>query len=201
MLKIIIDIILVQIIRVLMIFVQTKKKDVVLWFLVIIYLKFNIPENQEQKNFYLEAYDISDGETIITDGDCYFINTTENIDYEIRIYKALRNNSFVRFGFLGFPSNFTMTVELRFKLSISLYFSDIALTYLNSLNKYNVQSLIDYLEDREKKLLEQKKRKSIAINAISQIVRKVFETTLDINLFDSDMFISSAKFYLPHFLG
>jgi hypothetical protein len=81
MLKIIIDIILVQIIRVLMIFVQTKKKDVVLWFLAIIYLKFNIPENQEQKNFYLEAYDISDGETIITDGDCYFINTTENIDY------------------------------------------------------------------------------------------------------------------------
>ena len=164
-----------------------------------IYLKFNIPENQEQKNFYLEAYDISDGETIITNGDCYFINTTENIDYEIRIYKALRNNSFVRFGFLGFPSNFTMTVELRFKLSISLYFSDIALTYLNSLNKTDVQSLIDYLADREKKLLEQKKRKSIAINAISQIVRKVFETTLDINLFDSDMFISSAKFYLPPF--
>ena len=91
-----------------------------------------------------------------------------------------------------------MTVELRFKLSISLYFSDIALTYLNSLNKTDVQSLIDYLEDREKKLLEQKK-KSIAINAISQIVRKVFETTLDINLFDSDMFISSAKFYLPPF--
>ena len=77
-----------------------------------IYLLFAIPNNQKQKNFFLEAYDISNGETIITNGDCYFIDTTQNTDYEIRIYKPLRNNSFIQFGFLGLLQNFTMLVRI-----------------------------------------------------------------------------------------
>ena len=62
-------------------------------------MKFDIPKKQKQKTFYIEIYNISNGETIISNGDCYFINTTKNIDYEIRIIKQLKNDSFVRFGF------------------------------------------------------------------------------------------------------
>ena len=50
-----------------------------------IYLIFSIPNEQTNKNFYLEAYDTSDKETIISNGDCYFIDTTQNVKYEIRI--------------------------------------------------------------------------------------------------------------------
>ena len=46
-----------------------------------IYLLFSIPINQTQKTFYLEAYDISNQETIISNGDCYLIDTNKNTDY------------------------------------------------------------------------------------------------------------------------
>ena len=36
-----------------------------------IYLLFDIPNDQEQKTFFLEAYYTSDQQTIITNGDCY----------------------------------------------------------------------------------------------------------------------------------
>ena len=100
-----------------------------------VYLIFNIPKTQEQKSFYLEAYDTSNNENIISNGDCYFINTAENNEYEIRIYKTLKTDSFIRFEFFGISENFTMMVKLRFTLSISLYFNDIALTDENSLIK------------------------------------------------------------------
>ena len=56
-----------------------------------IYLRFSIPRKQNQKTFYLEAYYTSNGETIISNGDCYYINTNQNNDYEIRIYKKTKS--------------------------------------------------------------------------------------------------------------
>ena len=42
-----------------------------------IYLIFTIPTSQKQKYFYLEAYDTSDNETIISNGDCYYLNVSK----------------------------------------------------------------------------------------------------------------------------
>ena len=100
-----------------------------------IYLRFTIPEKQEQKSFFFEAYYISDEETIISNGDCYFVNTRENVDYELRIYKTLRKKDYIRYGFLGISNDFIMEVKLHFILNIDLYFNDIALSNTNSLEK------------------------------------------------------------------
>ena len=164
-----------------------------------IYLQFNIPQKQKQKTFYLEAYDTSDGKTIISNGDCYFINTTENIDYEIRIYKKLKMFSYVQFGFLGISSNFTMRVTLRFPLSISLYFNDIALTNSNSLNKSDIPSLSGYLSRREEKINQQKKREKLAKETCTKIMENLFKSTINVTFFE-DPYFSFSVVPVPPFL-
>ena len=162
-----------------------------------IYLEFSILPNQIQKTFYLEAYDTLSGETIISNGDCYFINTTENIYYEIRIFKELKRDSYVQFRFLGLLPNFKMLVRFRFLLSIHLYFNDIALTYDNSLNEINIPELVDYKVQIDQKLIEQKERKEKAKETIINIMKKIFNTDIDITLFDDSNFISSISMYIP----
>ena len=162
-----------------------------------IYLIFTIPNEQTKKTFYLEAYDTSDKKTIISNGDCYFIDTTQNVKYEIRIYKTLKEKSFVRFGFLGLSDNFKMTVKLEFKLNHLLYFTDKSLDSDNSLYKDNQSSLVKYFEELNKKMAEQKKRKMLAKQTISQIVENVFSSSIDITLFDEDFFDSETKFVPP----
>ena len=162
-----------------------------------IYLIFTIPREQKQKTFFLEAYDTSNEETIISNGDCYFINITENDKYEIRIYKKLKEESFVRFGFLGLPKNFSMEVYLHFKLSIHLYFNDIYLTYANSINRTKEKSLEKYLEELERKKIEQKKRQIKAKEKCKEIMIKLFKTTININLFDNDLYMSSLPIVIP----
>jgi len=137
-----------------------------------IYLRFTIPEAQKQKSFFLEAYYISDEETIISNGDCYYINILENVDYELRIDKTLRKKSYIRFGFFGIPSDFNMEVKLHFILDIHLYFNDIALSGDNSLKRKDIDSLKEYLEEKDKKIIEQKKREKIAQEFCSTIMKK-----------------------------
>ena len=165
-----------------------------------IYLRFSIPEAQKQKSFYLEAYYISDDETIISNGDCYYINTIDNIDYELRIDKILRTNDYIRFGFFGIPENFIMEVKLHFILNISLYFNDIALSSRNSLNRDNITSLKEYLKERDKKINEQKIRERLAKETCSIIIKKVFGANFDINSFEGDRFFSSVKIVVSPFI-
>lgn len=162
-----------------------------------IYLIFSIPNEQTNKNFYLEAYDTSIKETIISNGDCYFIDTTQNAKYEIRIFKKLKENSFIRFGFFGLSDNFEMTVNLEFKLNHLLYFTDIALSSDNSLYKANQPSLVKYFEEFNKKMAEQKQRKMLAKQTINKIVENVFSSNIDITLFDEDFFDSETLFVPP----
>jgi len=157
-----------------------------------IYLRFTIPEAQKQKSFFLEAYYISDEETIISNGDCYYINILENVDYELRIDKTLRKKSYIRFGFFGIPSDFNMEVKLHFILDIHLYFNDIALSGDNSLKRKEIDSLKEYLEEKDKKIIEQKKREKIAQEFCSTIMKKIFGVDLDINSFEGDRFFSSV---------
>ena len=157
-----------------------------------IYLTFSIPETQEQKSFYLEAYSITDEESIITNGDCYLINTKENVDYELRIDKTLPTNDYIRFGFFGFKDDFIMEVQLRFLLDINLYFNDIALSYENSLKRNNIPSLEEYLKESEKHLALLKDRETIAKQMCYKIMEKFFDTYLDIDQFEGDAFFSSV---------
>ena len=156
-----------------------------------IYLTFTIPETQEQKSFFLEAYYITDEESIITNGDCYAINTKENIDYEIRIDQTLRTNDYIRFGFFGFKDDFTMEVQLRFLLDIHLYYNDISLDYTNSLKRNSIASLEEYLKERENQLSLQKVREKFAKQMCHEIMNKVFDSYLDIDQFEGDTFLSS----------
>ena len=156
-----------------------------------IYLKFTIPQKQEKKSFYLEAYYISDGETIISNGDCYYINTNENIDYELRIFKTLRENDYIRFGFFGIPDDFIMEVKLHFILNITLYFNDIALSIKNSLNKTSIPELEEYLIEKEKKIKDQKNREKIVKEICKKIMKNMFNIDLDADLFEGDSFFSS----------
>ena len=73
------------------------------------------------------------------------IDTNENVNYELRIHKNLRNRDYIRFGFFGIPDDFILGVKLRFNLNISLFFHDIALTNTNSLERNNISSLDKYL--------------------------------------------------------
>jgi hypothetical protein len=163
-----------------------------------IYLLFSIPKNQAQKTFYLEAYDTSDGGTIISDGDCYLINTNVNTDYELRIDSTLKQNSFIQFGFFGISNNFKMAVKLKFILDQVLYLTDIALTSSNSLYKSSLSNLVENNREMNIKLAKQKERQYLAKKAITRIVKKMFDFTIDIEILDEQYFYSQT-FSAPPF--
>ena len=125
-------------------------------------------------------YDTSNGETIISNGDCYLIDITKNSDYELRIYKELKSNSFVQFRFFGLPQNFTMQVRIQFELSMTLFMSDQNLYKYNSLYKNELVSLVKYIEEYNKKLVNQKERQIMCKESIKKIGNNFFGTKLDI---------------------
>ena len=165
-----------------------------------VYLIFTIPKTQNQKSFYLEAYDTSNKETIISNGDCYYIDTAENNEYEIRIYKNLKTDSYIRFEFFGISQYFTMMVKLRFTLSFILYLNDIPLTDTNSYNKTYIGSLKDYLIEKDKKIIQQKNREKLSKEICSKIMESIFNTFLNQTLFEdpyySSIIIPASPFFL-----
>ena len=165
-----------------------------------VYLTFTIPDTQNQKSFYLEAYDTSNKETIISNGDCYYINTTKNNKYEIRIYKKLKRDSYIRFEFSGISQDFTMTVNLRFTLDFILFVNDIALTDKNSYNKIYIDSLKDYLIEKGKKIIEQKNREKLSKATCSKIMESIFNTFLNQTLFEDPYYSSIVIPASPFFL-
>ena len=117
------------------------------------------------------------------------ISMYQNNEYEIRIYKKLKTNSYIRFGFFGISQNFTMMVKLEFTLNYFLYFSDIALTNKNSLNKSSI--FLSEENSTNEKTLEQKNREKLCKELCSKIMKRLFKTYLNINLFE-DSFSSSV---------
>ena len=93
------------------------------------------------------AYDSSTKDTIISNGDTYFIDCNQNNKYEIQIFKTLKNNSFIQLLFLGLPKNFNMKVEIRFKLDQLLYLEDFKLNDKNSLKSSDDELLLEYLDE------------------------------------------------------
>lgn len=162
-----------------------------------IYLIFYIPNTQSQKTFYLEAYDTTTKETIITNGDCYSINTAKNNKYELRIDKTLQKNSFVQFRFLGIDNNFKMTVKIEFELNLRLYWTDIALSGTNSLIKSEQEALKEYLKELDQKYILLQERQIKTKENIETIMKKMFDTILNINFGDDELFYSETLLVPP----
>lgn len=162
-----------------------------------IYLEFDIPMNQKQKTFYLEAYETTSGDTIISNGNCYLIDTNKNSKYEIRIYKALKKDSYVQFGFLGIPEDFVMSTHIVFPLSLYLYWTDIALGEDNSLYKEEIEALQKYIEQRKWLMLEKIERQNSARQTIIGIADRIFGTIIDVEPFENDFTQTVTISYFP----
>lgn len=153
------------------------------------YLKFNIPKQQKQKTFFLEAFSTSNGLVITSNGDCYSIDTTDNIYYELRIYKNLRANDFIRLGFFGIPDDFIMEVKLDFFFN-TLNFNAIVLDNKNSLYKSSFPSYQEISYNTNKNRKEQNDRKNSAIETCQTIMKSLFNKYLNISSFIGDAYYS-----------
>ena len=157
-----------------------------------VYLIFTIlPESQS--TFYLSAYDVSSGKTIISNGNCYHIDLNENLEYELRIYDELKLYSYIRFEFLGLKSGTELKVNFRFLLDIGLYQRDIALNYENSLVMDDIDFVKKYLGELEKKRINQSKRMEEAKEKARQICKIWFNFDLTLNLIKNE-YINADKF-------
>lgn len=156
-----------------------------------IYLKFNIPKEQKQKTFFLEAFYVSNSITITSNGDCYYIDTTENINYELRIYKKLRTNDFIRLGFFGIPEDFIMEVKLDFFFN-TLNFNAMVLDNRNSVYKSSFPSYPEISDNSNKNRIDQNERKNTAKKTCQIIMKSLFNIYLDIISFIGDAYYSFA---------
>ena len=145
-----------------------------------IYLIFHLPNDQINK-FYLMAYITSTKETIISNGDFYEIDPNENNKYEIRIYKQLKNNSYIQFLFLGLPKNILIKVDIKFKLDIFLFLRDIKLKDDNSKNSTNDILILKFLEDINKQQNNQIQRLNEVKEITYKILKYMFDTTMTVN--------------------
>jgi len=127
------------------------------------------------------AYDSSTKDTIISNGDTYFIDCNQNNKYEIQIFKTLKNNSFIQLLFLGLPKNFNMKVEIRFKLDQLLYLEDFKLNDKNSLKSSDDELLLEYLDEINNKSNAQKERIVSAKKNFCKIIQNIFDTTINLN--------------------
>ena len=169
------------------------------------YLQFNIPENQIQKSFYIEAYDASNGENLIKGGDCFFINTSEydtsNSKFTF-IFSNLDNITFVRFRFFGLSEGFSMSVKLQLDAAIDFLIEYKTLLYYyqdsDSLNKSDIENLEENTEEYKEKMEEQKEYIEIAKEIIKNTILQLFYSNIDLNLFGDDIF-GSTVIYAPPF--
>ena len=143
---------------------------------------FYIPSRQIQKWFFFEAYDLLTKESIITGGDCFFINATENFIYQIRFTKPLKTSSiynFIQFNFFGLEPNFFMLVQAEFRSDIYFAFRAVFIDDSSSLYKYQIEDLKKYLDELDILKSKQKERKDEAFEHANKIVNTLFHKSLD----------------------
>ena len=160
----------------------------------IIRLSFYFPTDQK-KLFYLMAYDTSNNENIISNGDYYEIDCTiiNNKTYEFRIYQTLKNNSFIQFLFLGLSQNPPIIVYMSFIPSF-IFFQDTIL--YKSLNSSNNELILKYLEEKEEKTKNQFEKLNEVKEIINNILEEMFNTTININIIEYTF--SDTIFIFPY---
>ena len=157
-----------------------------------IYFTFIKPDINAQKIFYLEAYDIKLNQTVISNGDCYLLNLTMKLKYELRIYKQTLNEGLIQLQFLGLNPNFFMNVEIRFPFSSDIYIWGFMLTKYNSLWKREQKKLIEYLEQLQPKIIKQNERKIQALEKTNQILKNLFGKVLSTDVeFNNNYFTTT----------
>ena len=142
------------------------------------YLIFSLPENQTQREFYLEAIDTIQNKTVISNGDCYFINITKNSYYELRIHPRVLDDAIIQIKFLGLQPDFFMSLYFKFPRDLWIYAYGIALDSYNSLKKSEIEELLDYDEELKEKIIKQNGRKAITIEKTNQILTNLFGKAL-----------------------
>ena len=146
------------------------------------YLIFNKPKENDQKNFFLELNDVKSGETLISNGDCYQLELDKNVQYELRIYKTYEKDALVQLKFIGLNPSFFMSVKIKFPLDIDIYAYSIKLDRGNSLWKKQQQGLIEYLEKYQQNLVKEEEIKKEASDKIKKILKIILRKELDIGV-------------------
>ena len=163
-----------------------------------IYLIFNLPKNQTQRAFYLEAYDIKQNKTMISNGDCYLINISNIYEYELRIYKPVYN-SIIQIKFFGLKPQFFMKVKIKLARDLSINFNGVMLKDVNSLNRTDIKELKDYNEESYQQTIKQNQRKAQAIEKANKILNNLFKKTLKTD-FEYSQNIYTEIIPIPPFL-
>ena len=147
-----------------------------------IYLLFPYTRNQTQNEFWLEATDIKNDKTVITNGDCYFVNLTLNNRYELRFYGTLTNSTYIVVKFSGLNPDFFRKVEIKFVRDLNIYFNGFMLTNQNSLYKTEITELLEYDKELKEKVINQNERKEQAVEKANQILFNLFGEVLDTDI-------------------
>ena len=143
---------------------------------------YNAHKEKKLEIIYLMAYDTSNNENIISNGDYYEIDCSYGLNgYEFIIYKTLKNNSFIQFLFLGLSKNSSIEVEIVI-LSSSLI--PYQLNSSNSLNSSKNESILKYLEEKEEKTKSQFDLLKEVKIIINDILEEMFNTTININIIE-----------------
>ena len=146
---------------------------------------FYIPKSQQQKWFYLEAYDWQTKESLISNGDCYFINITEQFIYQLRFTKPINDSnpySFIQFRFFGLDPYFFMLVQAEFRYDLYFVFRGAVIHDGYSFYKADHKELKQYLDEMQILESEQKKRKDRALKHAKIIAEKLFLKLIDTNI-------------------
>ena len=143
---------------------------------------FYIPKSQKQKWFYFEAYEWKTKKSLISNGDCYFLNITEHIIFQFIYTKHLDVsgfNSFIQFHFFGLDPNFFMLVQAEFRYDFYFDFRAILIYDKYSIYKSEEKELKKYLDELEILVSEQRKRKDEALNHANKILNVLFHKAVD----------------------
>ena len=158
------------------------------------FTNYNALKEKKLEIIYLMAYDTSNNENIISNGDYYEIDCSYGLNgYEFIIYKTLKNNSFIQFLFLGLSKNSSIEVEIVI-LSSSLI--PYQLNSSNSLNSSKNESILKYLEEKEEKTKSQFDLLKEVKNIINNILEEMFNTTININIIEYTF--SDTIFIFPY---
>ena len=142
--------------------------------------------------FFLMAYDVSNEETIISNGDYYLIKAGSLINiqlYQFQIFKEIKNIRFIQLLFLGMPLNGEYQIDIIFESGFNNYFSSSSLHDGNSLLSNNSEVMLQLLKDFKTKYLEAIERTEKLKTVIRDIVKQLFDYTISLE----NKFISHSK--------
>lgn len=146
---------------------------------------FYIPKSQKQKWFYFEVYDCMTKESLISNGDCHFINITNQFIYQFYFTKHINDSnpySYIQFRFFGLDPNFFMLVQAEFRNDLYFTFRSAIISDRNSLYKAEQKDLEKYLDELQILESEQRKRKDEALRHANIIAEALLHKSLDTNI-------------------